>query len=226
VDWTFEPELGEVLREKVAAGDHKTGYDGSSRALSWDKRIFGEERKRDGSRSINGTFRMVETWHVGNLSWAVFRRCIGRKAPDSYADEALIRKYRDVVRGHAQSSLASLVHLRTEERVSVRRRRATASNSQCFSLESQVDCRELYAALEERGLELLSRLVKGTAEDPYISVRVIDNSKDGESAQLDVARVTRIRGREYLEGVPSQCYGSATRLVSIQEMHLDRQITC
>jgi hypothetical protein len=183
--WKFDPELGEILRENVIPGHHKAGYDGHPPVLSWDEMIFNEEQRRDRSNASNGASRVVETWHVGNLSWALFRRRIAGTALGPQGDEALIRQYFGAVREHGLVSLVLLVHLSTEDGVSVRRRRAVASNSQRLPLECQVeDCRELRDALEERGLELLSRL----ENYQHFPVLIVDNSKDGESAQLRVAR--------------------------------------
>jgi thymidylate kinase len=69
--WTFDAELGDILRksEDIVSGKHKVGYD-SCDSMSWDDLVFQEEAKRDQASSGS---RVVETWHVGNLAWAQMR---------------------------------------------------------------------------------------------------------------------------------------------------------
>jgi hypothetical protein len=191
--WTFDPELGEVLRESVTAGGHRTGY-GSREA--WDERIYDEERKRDRSSRSS---RVVETWHLGNLAWALWRRRLAGASgsagvEDDEDDEAMVRKYTDSVRDHARNSAVLLVHLSTADGVSVRRRSGSADGADARrrlpmqSQDEECQCRELYRALETRGLDLVSRLKSDPPGGPCLPVLVIDNSIDGESAQVEVAR--------------------------------------
>jgi len=81
--WRFDPELGEVLREKnkLQPGGHMYG-DGSSSsnneerntAMDWDDLIFDAETARDKECAEGGHCRVVETWHVGNSKWYALRQ--------------------------------------------------------------------------------------------------------------------------------------------------------
>jgi hypothetical protein len=176
--WPFDPELGEVLRDKVTPGGHKTGY--TSSAMSWDDRILDEEVKRDSSQGVS---RVVETWHVGNLAWALWRR--RQRGDDSTTQsDALVHWYLDVARRAAQESVVLQVHLSTVDGVSARRR-AIPSNSERLPMESEAaECRDLHSALEVQALELVRSLHES---NDHIPTLVIDNSIDGESAQRSVA---------------------------------------
>lgn len=177
--WSFDPELGEALRDEVTPGGHKTGY--SSSAMSWDDRILYEESKRDTS---DGASRVVETWHIGNLAWALWRRR-QREDEKTTEDDALVHRYLDAAHKASQGSVVLQVHLSTDDGVSARRR-AIRSNSERLPMESdEAECRDLHSALEVRALERVRLLHES---DDHIPTLVIDNSTDGESAQRNVAQ--------------------------------------
>jgi thymidylate kinase len=176
--WSFDPELGEVLREHVTPGGHKTGY--SSNAMSWDDLILDEEQKRDSSKAVS---RVVETWHVGNLAWALWRR-LQRGGGGTTENDALVQGYLDVARRAAQDSVVLQVHLSTIDGVSARRR-AVSSNAERLPMESEAaECRDLRAALDVRALEFVRSLQE--SENP-VPTLVVDNSTDGEAAQRIVS---------------------------------------
>jgi hypothetical protein len=67
LDWTFQPELGEILRPDVNLvgqnNQHRDGYIANAeRGDSWDDFIYKEECKRDAATKGS---RVVETWHIG-----------------------------------------------------------------------------------------------------------------------------------------------------------------
>ena len=65
--WHFDPELGDILREnKNLKNGHEVGYEND-----WDEKIFIAEEERD--RNFHNECRIIETWHIGNLLWAMFR---------------------------------------------------------------------------------------------------------------------------------------------------------
>jgi thymidylate kinase len=105
MSWLFQQELGDVLRdaEHVVAGGHLVG-DGSGNlnAQSWDDRIYYEETTRDHQHLENKSSqisRVVETWHVGNLAWALMRK--EAQPGTSLKDKkALVHKVKTAIREH------------------------------------------------------------------------------------------------------------------------------
>eukprot|EP00178_Gracilaria_changii_P025361 TRINITY_DN78159_c0_g1_i1.p1 TRINITY_DN78159_c0_g1~~TRINITY_DN78159_c0_g1_i1.p1 ORF type:complete len:738 (-),score=80.57 TRINITY_DN78159_c0_g1_i1:459-2672(-) len=176
-DWPFQAEVGDVLRDKdkIVPAGHRTGdgrADRDSCGNAWDDRIHEAECKRD-TTSTNS--RIVETWHVGNSAWALFRKktlSVGERGAEEIIDRA-----RDAIKSELAKAVVLLVHLRIDVRTSLRRRKIE-ENSKRIPMKSERDeCAELYEALDVQGLKLLSKCA-----DPSIPVLQVDNSEDGEQA--------------------------------------------
>jgi shikimate kinase len=195
--WSFQPELGEILRGKIASGDHRVGYDSQKNddASSWDDFIYQEEVNRDASSSS----RVVETWHIGNLAWARMRKEVDRSESPLHDGHAhLTDRTRLAIHQQLARSSILFVHLSVSAETSVRRRGDEASVKRLPMVNEQTECEELYSFLEERGVELLREF-----SDPRIPVLTLDNSRDGgvaidEAARLIVDFVNRNQWRRGL----------------------------
>ena len=66
LDCPFHDEIGRRLMEQGRAGD-----DATERPLSFDAEVIAAELARDAAWS--GALRVVETWHFGNLAYALQR---------------------------------------------------------------------------------------------------------------------------------------------------------
>jgi thymidylate kinase len=195
--WSFQPELGEILRGKIASGDHRLGYDSPENddATSWDDLIYQEEVNRDASSSS----RVVETWHIGNLAWACMRKEVDRcKSPLHDGHDHLTDRTRLAIQQQLARSSILFVHLSVSAETSVRRRGDDASVKRLPMENEQTECEELYSFLEKRGVELLGEL-----SDPRIPVLTLDNSRDGdvpidEATRLIVDFVNRNQWRRGL----------------------------
>jgi thymidylate kinase len=189
MSWLFQRELGDILRdaEHVVAGGHRVG-DGSGNinAQSWDDRIYYEETTRDHQQLENGSSqrsRVVETWHVGNLAWALMRR--EAQPGTSLKDRrALVDNARTAIREHQKESVILFVHLSISVEACLSRRKAPENSRRIPMDDERKECLELHKTLEEKGLDLLQTEL----EDLSIPLLVIDNSQDGELAIEDSAR--------------------------------------
>jgi thymidylate kinase len=181
--WIFHNELGQVLRdtEKLVAGGHRLGDgSGSQNAVSWDDRLYAEERKRD---KLNPTSsRVVETWHVGNLSWALMRKMVKADKKSPGDRNQMVERAKDAIEEHSQVASILFVHLSIENSA-IRRRRRLPGNAQRLPLENEEEeCEELHSALDIHGLELIREL------HGEIPILVLENSVDGDIAIEENAR--------------------------------------
>jgi thymidylate kinase len=138
--WEFEPELGEILRQKDALqpGGHMYG-DGSENGSknesrntnasgssdqdeknknAWDDLIFEEEVRRDlnavskneQSSASSSYCRVVETWHVGNAKWYALRQ--GKVIGDGDDNSDVdVERYKTAITNHQATSIVLLVNL-------------------------------------------------------------------------------------------------------------------
>lgn len=224
----FDPELGDVLRDRdrLVPDGHRVG-DGSSGGSGggddgdrsggrgtaalftaakrdWDDYLHTEERRRDScSNGKNGRCRVVETWHPGNLAWALQR---GGGAPlSSDGARRLERRAREAVADHARGddgAVVLLVHLSVSATTSRRRRsQLVADAGETIGVSGEVvgddgrtgaarlpmadeeaECDRLHGALHRNGLEIL-RSEWLAASDLGIVVPAaleVDNDEDGE----------------------------------------------
>ena len=192
-EWIFQAELGDLLRETttLVAGGHRLGNGGGdTNAKSWDEQVYQAEIARD-EESISstcGTSRVVETWHVGNLGWALFRQDIAdTKAKATTAqplssDDARaehVRLARIAIQKEMKQRSVFVVHLGISPEVSIRRRQSTKNSDSDASsripmVNESEECRELHQALDVRVHEHLLRMHKEIG----LPVLVLDNSGD------------------------------------------------
>lgn len=178
--WTFDAELGDVLRENDALvpDGHRSG-DGSSmhNGREWDDRVHSEECKRDGIRPRK---RVVETWHIGNLAWTL------QRSSEKDIDSVTSRAYQ-AIREEIQRGTVLMVHLQSSPDASARRRRLHPENAQRLPMvDEHKECVRLHSALDVRVVELL-QVVEDTMHVPLL---VIDNEQDGEEAiRITLSRI-------------------------------------
>jgi thymidylate kinase len=188
MNWLLQQELGDVLRdaEHVVAGGHRVG-DGSGNlnAQSWDDRIYYEETTRDHQQFENESSpssRVVETWHVGNLAWALMRKAA--QPGDFLKDKkALVEKVRTAIQEHQKGSVILFVHLSISVEACLSRRKAAENSRRLPMGDERKECLDLHKNMEEKGLDLLQTELG----DLSIPLLVLDNSRDGISAIEDSA---------------------------------------
>jgi thymidylate kinase len=193
MSWLFQQELGDILRDAdhVVAGGHRIG-DGSGdlNAQSWDDRIHYEETTRDRQQLGSGSSqssRIVETWHVGNLAWALMRK---KAQPGSCLEDrkALVDQARTAIREHQKESVILFVHLSISVETCLSRRKAPDNSRRLPMDDERRECLELHKHMEEKGLDLLQTEL----EDLSIPLLVLNNSQDGESAiEESACRIVR-----------------------------------
>ena len=194
--WTFQAELGDILRETTAlvAGGHRLGNGGGdTNAKSWDEQVYEAEILRD-EESITSdacaSSRVVETWHVGNLAWALFRQDIAdtKEAEASIANSLSsedaraehVRLAGIAIQKEMKRRSVLVVHLGISPEDSVRRRRQSTKNSNVDAssripmVNELEECYELHQALDVRVHEELLRMHKEIG----LPVLVLDNSRD------------------------------------------------
>jgi hypothetical protein len=206
LNWTFDTELGDDLRDKdrlvtdghisgdgTGDGDEKwssSTFTTTTKARTWDDFVHMCEIERDRQREAEGASRIVETWHVGNLAWALHRERPPTKAIGSQ-DESLVQKTHDAVQEHGHKSSVMFVHISVSTETSVRRRRqqhysagadangVKEDNAARLPMTNEAqECQRLHEALDTQGLQEVSEL----ATKLQIPLLVLDNDHDGESA--------------------------------------------
>ena len=186
LDVEFHPELGDILRDhnRLAPNGHLYG-DGTGVMgifdTSWDDRVHAAELARD--ESFEGS-RVVETWHVGNLAWALQR---GQVPPDSTdkarapllartlaAVEAEVRRGRRVLAVHLDVSPETIMRRRLQFNVSL------------LPLTNEKEgVSHLHQALGIRTDELL---MEEWFQNTSIPVLRLNNNEDGEAAMADIIK--------------------------------------
>ena len=210
--WDFHEELGDVLRDetRLVPDGHIFGDNNSSNknGLSWDDTIFAAETARDESFSINHLSaqrnRIVETWHPGNLLWALQRKkrdivhnnpssSDRDSCPDSVEEdrEALIDRTLTAIREESQRGRqVFLVLLLTTAETMLRRRQNYPTSRHRLPLKDEVEgCTHLYRILGSRALELFSgtdniflKAAEPSTENKDCHFLAIENNLDGEEA--------------------------------------------
>jgi hypothetical protein len=192
LQWTFHPELGDVLRgdaNSLVPGGHVFG-DGSGRknAKCWDDRVHDAEIERDNndvSASMGGG-RIVETWHIGNLAWAMFRWKLTNRVTN---DQSLLADTPTAIVQRANSAIANeltrknvlLVHLRISPEDSVRRRHIAPTgsrnnNSSRIPMEDEYEeCIKLHQALDIESEKYLINM----HNELGVPMLIVNNSTDG-----------------------------------------------
>jgi len=175
--WQFDPEIGDILRDKdsLVADGHLSGDGSGKDGNDWDTFVHEKECERDSScpQSKN---RVVETWHIGNLAWALLHL----NGSDSLSDEketmlkarsekALQKemKYRNVV----------CIHLQTSAETTMRRRQTHPDNALRLPMKNeQEECMNLCSFLDHQVMALLNEHIQKKF------ILVLNNDDDGEEA--------------------------------------------
>mmetsp|Transcript_4547 Transcript_4547/g.10182 ORF Transcript_4547/g.10182 Transcript_4547/m.10182 type:complete len:552 (-) Transcript_4547:48-1703(-) len=180
--WVFEPELGDILRNRDAlvADGHKSGDGSGIEDDTWDDRIHREECQRDVADSRSGS-RVVETWHIGNLAWTLQRES------NSPLESSAILRAHNAIRDEMRRRTVVMVHLQSSSDASVRRRRQHPENALRLPMsDEESECIRLHKVLDLRAVDLL-RAVEKNMNVPLL---VLGNDEDGEEAMG--ARLARI----------------------------------
>jgi thymidylate kinase len=172
----FDAELGCLLRNQVdlTASGHRIGDGGGKRnAIEWDDLVYESEMKRDEQCKAGGHGRVVETWHVGNLAWAMLR-AEARGASDEEKARLILRA-EEAVQKHLEDRVVIFVHLTISPQDSVRRRHIDNQNVARLPMVNEtLECNELHEYLDVRTREYLEILKSKFG----LPVLVVDNSKD------------------------------------------------
>lgn len=168
--WEFQGELGELLRPEhtLTPDGHIMGHgDGGD----WDMFVHTAETQRDlrASRS-----RVVETWHVGNLAWALQR---GAEAKTRATRDTLEQRARDGLRAELARREVLLVFLDVSAITTVRRR-ATYAHSVLPFADEHAEAARLHAVLGERGRQLTASFER----ELRVPALYLHNDEDGEGA--------------------------------------------
>lgn len=187
--WDFQPELGDILRKKDALvpGGHVHGDgsgDGVDSDTTWDELVFNEEVRRDErSRIVKGAGRVVETWHCGNLTWALQRGGDDCPDKDEVKSSFLKEQYARAIASEgkmAQNCRVIAVCLDITVKTMLRRRQGPAGEENRKRLpmhDEQAGCKQNQEAIGSRGCELLPLYSAAGCE-----VHVVENDLDGEDA--------------------------------------------
>ena len=177
--WRFQTELGQTLRDEsnLVAGGHRTGNgsgDGTSNSSSWDDQLYHAEMQRDGNDADDRCCRVVETWHIGNLEWALMR--LRARKDKSPAEEDLVVRTKSAFQAELKRAVVIAVHLKVGPEDSLRRRVQEKTNQARIPMVSERDeLTELHQSLDVQAQQHLAELQK-ELDFPYL---LIENSDDG-----------------------------------------------
>ena len=194
LNWKFDPELGEVLREEdsLQPGGHMHG-DGSGVHVpdennndnnedakettkdNWDDLILEKEIQRDLQASQRGYCRVVETWHVGNAKWYSLRRSQGNDVGISSTID--IERYKAATSAHEEMSVVLLVNLNISSPGVMldRRSRDEAPRARLPLKDEEKECSEMFQALQSKDI--------ASSFDTIVSASIeIDNGDYGPIA--------------------------------------------
>lgn len=192
--YEFQLELGNILREpdrlEPDAHRYADGIGRDNENDDWDTQVFRAECERDARwaekdendhRHRRRRHRVVETWHVGNLSWAESRKTNGDRG---IKRSKLVESTHAAIKRARETSLVLVALLRIDPDTTVRRRRSDSGNAAArlpmsSSSESE-ECRRLHGFLDEGALPLTSELGLPTL--------TVSNHADGEDAQAEACR--------------------------------------
>lgn len=178
LQWTFECELGDVLREKdqLVEGGHRTG-DGrgiiEQESSAWDNQVHEAECARD---EATMRCRVVETWHVGNAVWAMLRNKEVGGSKDT--EKEMLHRARGAIETELRKAVILFVHLQVDVETMKRRRKSPRNSMRLPMKDEALECAELHEALDKRGSELIS-----TYSEMGIPVLRVENSTDGAEAR-------------------------------------------
>jgi hypothetical protein len=131
----------------------------------------------------------VETWHVGNLAWALQRRNESDQQLPEEDQKRLIKNSQEAIKAESSDRSSVLfVQLEIEPETCLRRRKKYIDNAMrlpMFDGDDKDECYRLHECLQIRSShELLPDFV----EDLQIPLLVLGNDTDGEDAIEESAR--------------------------------------
>lgn len=198
--FTFHGELGELLRSSnLTEGGHRLGDgSGSKNASRWDELVHKSEVSRDQESEAS---RVVETWHMGNLAWALFRIDAPHEpTSNALTREELVRWTRSGIQQEMRKSIVIWVHLSVSLSTMLRRRNEYPDCSTRLPLANEYDdCQEMHRLLEERNVRHELKDIKG------IPRLVLDNNQDGDEAMKERIRevLAFIHCHQWRRGLPT-----------------------
>jgi len=180
----FLEELGDSNRteeNKSSVNAHKSRED-----LTWDDYLYDHENIRD--KATIGSSRVVETWHIGNLAWALQRTIssLGDTSVDDCNDKlrgTLIERTVTSIREEllARDMRLLCVFLRSSVATMQRRRGSTDyKTSDLPMLDESVELPRLHKALDGRADELLNG--HALFKPLHLNVLPVENNEDGDEA--------------------------------------------
>ncbi|CAE7497796.1 unnamed protein product [Symbiodinium sp. CCMP2592] len=133
LQWRSDEELGTSLRgeEEEKGRYHK----------AWDDTIHQAEVARDQERRSTVTSRVVETWHLGNLAWALTRH------PEQQED--LLKRAVDAIGQEIETGIVLMVLLKIDAATMVRRRAIFQTSALRFQ-DEEADAEKLSKATGEK----------------------------------------------------------------------------
>ena len=175
--WRFDPEIGDIQRDKdiLVAGGHLTGDGSGGKDNDWDTFVHEKECERDNSCPTSCN-RVVETWHLGNLVWALIRLSRSNSSSD---EKKTMLKARAVqaIQEEIKHRNVVCVHLETSAETTIRRRQNQPHNALRLPMKNeQEECVKLCAALNDQVVELLNEHIQKKF------ILVFNNDEDGEEA--------------------------------------------
>lgn len=162
LQWRSDEELGTSLRgeEEEKGRYHK----------AWDDTIHQAEVARDQERRSTVTSRVVETWHLGNLAWALTRH------PEQQED--FLKRAVDAIGQETEAGIVLMVLLKIDAATMMRRRANFQTSALSFE-DEEADAEKLSKATGEKLEEILE---SHALELPLLK---LDNSQDGEAPLND-----------------------------------------
>jgi len=175
--WQFNPEIGDIQRDKgnLVAGGHLSGDGSGKDGDDWDTFVHEKECKRDNlcPQSKN---RVVETWHVGNLAWALLR-LNGSESPSNEKESMLKARAHQAIQKEMKHRNVVCVHLQTSAETTIRRRQNQPDNALRLPMENEnEECMNLCTFLDQQVMTLLNEHIQKKF------ILVLNNDDDGEEA--------------------------------------------
>ena len=182
--WRFDPELGDVLRDSdmLVSDGHITG-DGSGTGAfgDWDSLVYSEERKRDEQANL---CRVVETWHVGNLAWALQRNESTVANTNELQKELRETTQKAIVDELSKNVAVLFVYLDVTPETMVTRRNKDQENKTRLPMNDEfTECKRLHQVLGMEGISIMNDL-----KHLNIPILKVQNNLTGPDAICEITR--------------------------------------
>jgi len=174
--WRFDPEIGDIKRDKdsLVAGGHLSGDgSGSKDGDDWDTFVNEKECERDSSCPTSCN-RVVETWHIGNLAWALLRL----NGSQSDEKETMLKaRAHQAIQKEMKHRNVVCVHFQTSAETTIRRRQNQPNNALRLPMKDEKEeCVNLCTFLDQQVVDLLNEHIQKKF------ILVLNNDEDGEEA--------------------------------------------